>query len=106
MPWVFSQVNGFGEEPCSPSALAMILAGLPGFRPNMRGLARCRGNGRYRHDRAAPRGIARCRSPCRETMSENLHRSSRVPRLAGLDAPRWRPGITVTDGMTDARLRG
>ena len=31
---------------------------------------------------------------------------SRVPHLTGLDVPPWRPGTTITDGRTDARLRG
>jgi polyamine oxidase len=35
-----------------------------------------------------------------------LSRSSRAPHLTGLDAPRWRRGTTITDGRTDARLRG
>ena len=59
-----------------------------------------------RHDRAARRRMAPCRSQCRETMSGKLRRSSRVPHLTGLDVPRWRPGTTITDGRTDARLRG
>ena len=60
-----------------------------------------------RHDRAARRRMAPCRSRCRETMPGKLRRSSyRVPHLPGLDVPRWRPGTTITDGRTDARLRG
>src|SRR5947207_2026302 len=35
-----------------------------------------------------------------------LRHSSRVPHLTGLDVPRWRPGTTIFDGRTDARLRG
>ena len=31
---------------------------------------------------------------------------TRVPHLTGLDVSRWRRGTTVTDGRTDARLRG
>jgi hypothetical protein len=50
--------------------------------------------------------MAPCRSQRRETMPGKLRRSSRVPYLTGLDVPRWRRGITITDGGTDARLRG
>jgi hypothetical protein len=39
-------------------------------------------------------------------MSGKLRRSSHVPHLTGLDVSRWGLGTSITDGGTDARLRG
>ena len=52
----------------------------------------------------APHGAMQVTVP--GTMPGKLRRSARVPDLTGPDVPRWRPGTTITDGRTDARLRG
>src|SRR6266487_6003691 len=54
--------------------------------------SRCRGNDRYRHDRAVGRPMALCRSQCRETMS-----LSRVPHLTGAVVTEIGGIISVTE---------